>query len=511
MADTSCKAKSTKLIKDDKISGNKTCKSCSKSLPLSDFYEGRKTCKKCHNKTCIENRTNNSLNVKNNQTIIAGGNVYNNYTTVVQQNIQNNLYIDCSVNVEIYAPINEYNKLQKNYMDNYSKYSEDLNSLYNEFDCTNDKTEKRKINKKIQSIRKKLTPVDEGYYLKQFEDLRNKYRYNKNIPTKQDIESLKKKGRELLKPNDEENDFYVKQDSDNDIFKKKADMFLETITYYDFDKVNSKYTRTLFKIIKAISKKNIEIKEEDFKFEQAERRRYYQKKEEEEENKKEKRLQEFLSISEDAELIELSNDLELDNWYILRKFKKIKSVNITNNKYLTTTILKEIAGLKFYTDIELIYDEDNTQDVAFINQINTLVTSLKNQEEQRIKEEELIEKQRIKDTLIFEKLNRKQLKEGEDKKINKQLKEKEEKQKSLDRKKRLEELKQQIKELPSLKQKLTREAYKVQTKDIKNEFIKIKKEEKIYNDKLKKIEMKKKDDFWSDDSYESTSDLSDYD
>ena len=104
--------------------------------------------------------------MQNNQ--VAGCNIINNYN-IVQQNITNNIYNDCSVYIEINAPINEYNKLVKHYKDNFENNNNKLTSLYNSLNVA-DKTEKNKIKRQIQKLENINNPPDISHYLSESEN-----------------------------------------------------------------------------------------------------------------------------------------------------------------------------------------------------------------------------------------------------------------------------------------------------------------------------------------------------
>ena len=134
------------------------------------------------------------------------------------------------------------------------------------------------------------------------------------------------------------------------IFERKTEHFLEIIQCYNFTRTDPDKIKKILKCKRMLLKKIKKFKEEENKFIETmikDDRKKLAEKENKEKEENELRLKVFLTTSEDAEIIDISNNLKLDDWSVLYNYKNMKAINITNNEHLSDLAIKNIAYLKF--------------------------------------------------------------------------------------------------------------------------------------------------------------------
>ena len=335
----------------------KICKVCKKAVE-PEFYEKQKRllCRSCHN----SRKKKNQIDIENKGKII---NITNQYAHTIVNNITtNNTYYKCTFNTTVHQqvmkPLVEYDTKAKKYKEDYekglTKVAKMRASLKN---CT--EKEAVKIQNKISKVIAELGECpDYGEYFKSYEKTRKDKKANPSIPTQDDVKELTEYLEETLNPTKEEKDEKGNKVFELEVFNNRAERIFDELAFYDFYGVAN--TENLIKLKKKVEAKFNKINEKKIQALELVRKRAkeaYEKarkeKEEREQKEKEimeKRIEEFNNLDVNTKELDLSGNIELPDWTILRRFVQLNSIDITNNSNInrsdSDSAIQELANLE---------------------------------------------------------------------------------------------------------------------------------------------------------------------
>ena len=163
---------------------------------------------------------------------------------------------------------------------------------------------------------------------------------------------------ETLNPTKEEKDEKGNKVFELEVFNNRAERIFDELDFYDFYGVAN--TENLIKLKKKVEAKFNKINEKKIQALELVRKRAEKARKEKEEEEKEKqqkkkeimekRIEEFNNLDVNTKELDLSGNIELPDWTILRRFVQLNSINITNNSNInrsdSDSAIQELANLE---------------------------------------------------------------------------------------------------------------------------------------------------------------------
>ena len=288
------------------------------------------------------------------------------------------------------APLREYDEALQNWMKKMkSNLVEEHDMARSQLDDSersrsSDWATRERLATKIKNIAIKLTPPNFGKYYKLYENALNFRKENPAVPTQQEIKELEKVISEALEPKERVKDEYGYDIAEDEVFMETVKPIIETLTYFNFKGVAN--TEVLFKLIHRMEKKFKRLQELETRINETIKRELQEKSRKEHERIQE-RLKKFEMIPQNAEDLDLTGNLKLEDWRIIYSYRNAKTIDISSNPYIDSMAITVLGETKHYERVEIICSESCSEfqmfgenSVNLIKEIDEEVEILKNGE-----------------------------------------------------------------------------------------------------------------------------------